>query len=88
MRGAGRTGAPFLYNLPMKKKRKARPKAKKAKKPSTGSGTGKYVYDPATGKIVKISDRASVASKVGKSGSAPLPCGQGACDSCPAKQGH
>ena len=82
-------GTGFLYNLQMKKKRKARSKAKKKKekKPSTESVTGKYVYDRELGKIVKISDRASVASKIGKSGSSGLPCGQGSCDTCPAKKG-
>jgi len=71
----------------MKKAKKSRPKKKKAP-PSASSKTGKWVFDRETGKLVKVSDRASVASKLGKSGGGSLPCGPGACASCPAKHGH
>ena len=44
------------------------------------SATGKYVYDKAAGKLVKISDKASSSKK--DSGSSSPSCGSGGCCCC------
>ena len=54
---------------------------KPARKPAKADSgiTGRYVYDPKTDRLVKVSDRTpSVASKSGSSPS-PSACGGGPC---------
>jgi hypothetical protein len=51
----------------------------KEEKGKNGSNTGKYIYDRQTGKLVKVSDKASAK----KGGSEPPPsCGSGGCCCC------
>lgn len=52
-------------------------KSKKTKARDSGI-TGRYVYDPKTDRLVKVSDRTpGIASKGGSS--APMGCGGGPC---------
>jgi hypothetical protein len=60
--------------MPAKTRRKP---ARKAAKADSGI-TGRYVYDPKTDRLVKVSDRTpSLASK--SSSSSPSACGGGPC---------
>jgi hypothetical protein len=52
----------------------------KEEKASSGSKTGKYIYDKNAGKLVKVSDRAS-AKKKNAEPSSPS-CGTGGCCCC------
>lgn len=52
---------------------------KKEEKPRE-TATGKYVYDKATGRIVKVSERASAAKN--DAGPSYPSCGTGGCCSC------
>ncbi len=52
----------------------------KEKKEPAGSKTGKYVYDKNTGKLVKVSDRATAAKK--NAGPSAPSCGTGGCCCC------
>ncbi|MBI5624377.1 MAG: hypothetical protein HY924_11420 [Elusimicrobia bacterium] len=69
----------------------SQPKRKKDQRSQeTGGGkgiTGKYVYDPKLGRVVKVSDRIPKVASAGKktfacgadSSSESLPCGEGGC---------
>lgn len=52
-----------------------------AKEEKKENATGKYVYDKKTGKLVKVSDRATSGKKDGGSDS-PSSCGSGGCCCC------